>query len=121
MNFKEYLNEEKETKEEGLDEAKNTFTMGDYQRSDAFDIGTKMLKGKISLNIAAKVINPHKSIYENGESISFELDYDREGIEKQIKDQITKMVEKSAKKVTALEFGGSSLLAFPSIINADPK
>lgn len=112
--LKKYLNES------NLNEAKiNTFKMGDWKDRKSIENIPSKIKGKITIDIDAKLKNAHKNIYENGEVNQIEIEYDRKSLEKQIKEQIDKLLAKELKvKSDELDSGGSSdLIGFINQVN----
>ena len=102
--FREYLNEKK------LSEAKiNTFKMGDWKGRKSIENSPSKIKGKISIDIDAKLVNARKNIYEKGEVNEIEIEYDRKSLESQIKEQVDKLLAKELKvNPDDLDTGGGS-------------
>ena len=85
--------------------------MGDWKSRKSIENSPSKIKGKISIDIDAKLVNARKNIYEKGEVNEIEIEYDRKSIEKQIKEQIDKLLAKELKvKADDLDSGGSTAL-----------
>ena len=109
--FREWMNES------NLNEAKiNTLKMGDWKGRKPIENIPSKIKGKISIDIDAKLTNVRKNIFEKGEVNQIEIEYDRESLEKQIKEAIDKLLAKELKlKPDDLDSsGGSALIGFIS-------
>ena len=105
--FKEWLRESNLNEAE-LNEAKK---MGKWEGRKPIENSPSKIKGKISIDIDAKLINAYRNIYENGEVNQIEIEYDRKSIEKQIKESIDKLLAKELKvKPDDLDSGGSTAL-----------
>ena len=113
--FREWLRESNLNEAE-LNEAKK---MGKWEGRNPIENSPSKIKGKISIDIDAKLINAYRNIYENGEVNQIEIEYDRKSIEKQIKESIDKLLAKELKvKPDDLDSGGSTaLIGFINLVS----